>query len=273
MRKSHFITIFISTVLSISGFYLLENRSASTAKVTPPQTASATKDPKNRDLDSLRAITHSSGEVRIIADGLKAPGKNPYYDPIGTLHWERASQPFQVVQKKGDFSWTAEDGMKDEIMQQLANNNDMLEAMQHENPTLNRRQLIYFDEKSFHQKRNDILDGKLTELTLPGFNGEEIKIRITHAKRLEGDAELRDAGYFGGSVTGDANSHIMVGTSNDGYSIQLDSNGKSYKYDIREKGEFILSDINTEKALAVEEPCRVGDGAHVGKIIPAGETP
>ena len=196
------------------------------------------------------------------------PDSNARFDDDGVVFWDRKLRPFEITQTKGDFSWTAEDGKSDEVMKRLANNEDMLDVLRQDNAHTKRRQLIYFDEESFHKKRDQILNGEGKTLTLPGFDGQEIEVTIGGSQRLTYDnVEDPNGGFFGGQVTDDGDSHVMIGTAGDSYSIQIDSSQGSYRYDMRENGELILSELDREVYGANDSPCTFGQDHHLGTPI------
>ncbi len=172
-----------------------------------------------------------------------APGANPRYDHTGSLHWDRVSRPFPVVLERGHFGWTAEDGLTDEVMPQLANNSDMLDRLEEDNANTVRRQLVYTTPE-FEDEKREIFAGARSSITLPGLDGEEFIVDITEFETFPIDgANPEDTGGFSGVVRNAPDSLVNVGTHNDSWSVLVVHEGRQFNLETREPGELILSQV------------------------------
>jgi len=89
-----------------------------------------------------------------------------YLDQFGTHHWYREPRPFSVSHESDHFQWTAEDGKRSEIIQQLANNSEMAKYLEKLNVMTEQRQLVY-PKELLEQHAAEAFQGKRDTLTLP----------------------------------------------------------------------------------------------------------
>lgn len=264
MKKPPVIAFCLSSLLSV--VYVLQTKN--------PEAPAAAADASGSRKAAFGDLVESEAQFIALRDRIPLPdsiapaGASTFYDENGILHWTRKARPFAITETKGDFSWTAEDCMSEEDMKQLANNEQMLEALRYDSKHTIKRQLIYFDKESFHGKRDQILDGNLSELTLPDFDGGEIKVNITNFNRIDYEnIEDPNGGSFGGTVEGSDFSHVTVGTAENSYSIQVDVGDRSLRYDLREDGELIMSQIDQREFAKDSSPCTFGHDHHLGQPI------
>ena len=254
MKRLNIFIALTSTALSVLGFALVEDNSQPGLQAAQVETSFKASRSESSALAEHRAMAPVGARTR--------------FDQDGVLWWERAPQPFPVILQRGDFSWTEVDGKSEETMALLANNEDMLQALRDENAYVKRRQLIYVDSEIFDSKRDQILDGSLKALTLPGFDGQELKVEIDLADRVAYEnVEDPNGGFFGGRIIDQPDSQVMVGTAGDSYTIQVFDGENLYHYDSREKGELILSEIDQEARDQDAGPCTFGEDHHVGALI------
>ncbi len=268
MKSTDLAIALSSTLGSIIFFSALEARSqpSSISKSLEEQAPNISRSSSPTSLPT--PFQTDEGDLRYPAPDLKAPGANPSFDEIGTLHWELEARPFAVTVEKGDFGWTAEDGLKESVMGQLSNNMDMLEAMREDNATAMRRQLVYHNS-GLEEKRKAILDGELNTLELPDFNGDTFQIEILSSTRMteENHPDELDNGYIGGRVQGQP-SKVTIGMSGSSYSIHIQTEDRFIDIITRKNGEMIVTEHDPVLQSAVpSDPCRFGHGQGVGEII------
>lgn len=236
MNKTRIIILLISTIVSLVVFSSMNSRK----NQHDVSDSSAVISSEYRGAPS--AQRDSSSQMR------SSSRQDLPYDFPETTYWKRELRPFDVTHQEGLFSWTAEDGMTEEVMKKLANNSLMLDELRRENQYTIRRQLIYVDPSIENQKQ-DILDGKLSEITLPGFNGELFNAQVTsYEKYIPESPEEAEGEESGGAFNGgDESLRVQVGLSDSSWSIGIIHNERQFELITREPNEWIISEIDPEK--------------------------
>jgi len=178
-----------------------------------------------------------------------------YLDQFGTHHWYREPRPFSVSHESDHFQWTAEDGKRSEIIQQLANNSEMAKYLEKLNVMTEQRQLVY-PKELLEQHAAEAFQGKRDTLTLPGFSGKEYQVKIMNVAQKEVENGVI-SNYLMGEVVGVPGSLVELVHENGYYhgSIQ-DGKPTSIEWSNRENGEWILSSLNS--SLDPTGPCATG---------------
>ncbi len=196
---------------------------------------------------------------------------DPNYDPArGETYWKMETQPFPVSQRSANFAWTSADGTDPKNMKQLANNRENYNQMATQNQWVTKRQLVYLPD-NFAQTTQGIYDGSVKEFTLPGFDGEELRVKVGEVVITEPDQ--RTTGYFYGYLANEPKTVIYASSVGNTWSIGVDRpDHQDYRQmDTRIEGEIIVSQIDTAAQTLVAKTCSDKGGAvvhvdDVGKI-------
>ncbi len=273
MNTTNLLIAGVSTVVSIVFFSAIEAREDHL-----PESIKLLGDEgkaSSRFNESLKAatlpqpITTADGSLMYPVSDIDAPGANPRFDEIGTLHWDLEARPFEIVQESDGFGWTAEDGMSEQVMEQLASNLDMLDALREENQTVKKRQLVYHNEE-LEKQRERILNGELKTLKIPGVDGELFDIDILSSSKILDEAypdELNN-GFIYGKISGRDDTKVSIGLSGESYSIQVNTLDRVLSISTRSGGELIVTEFDNALLDAQpSDPCRFGHGQGVGSLI------
>ncbi len=177
-----------------------------------------------------------------------------FIDHFGNHHWHREPRPFPVTKSTGNYQWTSEDGRSKKAIKQLANNSVMQEQLEKENEIITQRQLIYVPDH-FSQQAQDTFSGKRNELILPGPDGQEFKVKILQAGGDSTGEGKAFTGSFYGVIEGLKDSKVEAGSDDDHWSIGIETGTKSYEIVNREKGEWILTEIDPVAQARLDPGC------------------
>ena len=207
---------------------------------------------KEEDVSETTASTLAKSSPQAITSNRgNQPAK---YDPAtGRLApekgWELEERPFAVTHRSDNFEWTSEDGKKAEIIKQLVKFQERADILERNNEFTLRRQLVYLPS-DFRQTTEKIFDGDLSELPVPGFDGEEFTLRLTEgieqfthegARPLTATfaADVYDAS--GRKIEGAA----AVGAFTDNiWSIEFNLGDRSYVYDNRLENQWVVTEYD-----------------------------
>src|SRR5258708_1112503 len=116
-------------------------------------------------------------------------------------------RPFAVVRESTNHQWTGEDGRDTNVIQRLAHNELQYQRMMEENNRLKRRQLVYRkDPTAAVMQRSRLSSEPVKQLTLPGFDGQELQFAINRAD-LEPSWQ---SGNFTGRLANQPNSMVTL---------------------------------------------------------------
>ena len=173
---------------------------------------------------------------------------------------ELQPKPFAVVHSQGHFQWTAEDGLQNDVIEKLANNPHMVEALQEQNNYTKRRQLIYVDP-AFGSEADAVYRGEKGELTLPGFDGEQFTIKVDHTTEFGGYLN----GSFTGAIKGQSGTDVVAGSEGNHWSIGIQLKDRHYQIANRSPNEWIISEVDMAAMNAHFGACKTtGDVDNVG---------
>ena len=202
-----------------------------------------------------KAPAHLSHLKQVYTEDSGAPAGQEYTDHMGTHHWHRIARPFKVTQQKGHFGWTAEDGLRPDVIKTLANNSEQVISLENEAPYTLKRQLVYLDP-AFTPQAQAMLDGKQTSITLPGLDGETFTVNINHREHDQVDPSLRVSGAFRGTIEGQGESVVEGGAFENNWSIGIRTgDGRGFEVLQRGPNEWIISQIDTAAMAAAMDPC------------------
>ncbi|MEK7780196.1 MAG: hypothetical protein AAB370_01685 [Verrucomicrobiota bacterium] len=226
-------------VLLIAIFVVVKSlNSPSTAHQTEPVTTS-----QNTNLPSLTA-TNAPTTPRVAAS------------PI-TNRADFQLRPFPVANESTAHQWTSEDGKDTNVIQRLAHNDLEYQRMVEENNRIKRRQLVYRKDTAAALLQRSRLSGEsVTQLTLPGFDGQEYQINIDRAD-LEAS---KQSGTFTGRLADKPNSIVTVAFKfgREAFTVMSPEDGTYLQGHPREPGEIIITsfDPDTYSPLPGGEPIR-----------------
>ncbi len=153
-------------------------------------------------------------------------------------------RPYNGVHQSGIFTWTAIDGKQPEIMKFLAKDPAMFKRLCEQNRYVTRRQLIYVND-DFHKISSEIYSGSRKEVSLPGFDGEELAVIVDNV-----DLNISDnISAWDGHLANEPDSTVQA--SSDGAEllhIEVHLKGRQVRYEARESDEWIIQEIDL-KAL------------------------
>jgi hypothetical protein len=154
--------------------------------------------------------------------------------------------PFAAVKTNSAFGWTVEDGTKPEVIRQLAHNELEFERMAAESDRVFRRQLVYHNDTVAAQIERAKLTGvPLSELQLPGLDGQEIQFQIASTD-LSPSAQQ---GSFSGRVAGrpDSAATFAFKGGREAFTIISPADNLYLFGEPREPGEIIVKSVDISK--------------------------
>lgn len=187
----------------------------------------------------------------------------PVVAPAGTasvasLGGSQTSQrPLPVAIESTNFQWAAADAKATNVIRQLAHNELEYQRMVDENQRIERRQLVYCkDTAAAIVERSRASGVSIKQLTLPGFDGQELQFTIDRAD-LE---QSKQAGTFTGRLVNRPNSLVTLAfqLGREAFTVVSPEDGLYLQAFPREPGEMILTSFDPETYLALPggEPIR-----------------
>jgi len=166
-------------------------------------------------------------------------------------------RPFPVANESTAHQWTSEDGKDTNVIQRLAHNDLEYQRMVEENTRIKRRQLVYRKDTAAALLQRSRLSGEhVTQLILPGFDGQEFQINIDRAD-LEAS---KQSGTFTGRLADKPNSLVTVAFKfgREAFTVMSPDDGTFLQGHPREPGEIIITsfDPDTYSPLPGGEPIR-----------------
>ena len=166
-------------------------------------------------------------------------------------------RPFAVTRTSETCEWTVEDGKNTNVIRRLAHNDFEYQRMVEENARVQRRQLVYRkDTAAAVMQRARFSGERVTQLTLPGFDGQELQFVIQRAD-LEASKQV---GTFAGHLVGRPDSLVTLAYKfgREAFTVMSPADGIYLQGHPRESGEIILTsfDPNTYQPVPGGEPIR-----------------
>lgn len=250
--------VLLSLTAGILAFFAVNQKSQAASTYGPAQASTRSETTNSAEKDTSivqKAPAHLSHLEQVYTEQSGAPEGKEYTDHMGTHHWHRQAKPFQVTQQKGHFGWTAEDGLRPEIIRKLANNSEQVISLENENPYTLKRQLVYLDP-AFTPQAQAMLDGKQTTITLPGIDGETFSVNINHREHDQVDPSLPVSGAFRGTIEGQGQSVVEGGAFENNWSVGIRTgDGRAFEVLQRGPGEWIISQVDPAAMAAAMDPC------------------
>jgi hypothetical protein len=169
-------------------------------------------------------------------------------------------RPFAVVKETARHQWTDENGRDTNIIRQLAHNELEYQRMVDENARIKRRQLVYRnDTAATVMQRARLSGGPVKQLTLPGFDGQELQFEIQRA-----DLEpSKQSGTFTGQLAGKPGSMVTLAFKfgREAFTVLSPDDGTYLQAHPREPGELIITsfDPDTYQPVPGGEPIRTSE--------------
>jgi hypothetical protein len=185
----------------------------------------------------------------------------PNQSAIAASAWTAGSnflvRPFAVAQESPMHQWTTEDGRDTNVIRQLAHNDVEYRRMVEENSRIQRRQLVYRKDTAAAMLQRARLSGEpIEQLTLPGFDGQELLVEIDRTD-LESSWQ---SGTFAGRLEGRPNSMVTLAFKfgREAFTILSPDDGTYLQAHPREPGELIITsfDPDTYQPMPGGEPIR-----------------
>jgi hypothetical protein len=154
-------------------------------------------------------------------------------------------RPLGVARESADYQWTAEDGKDPGVIQKLAHNDLEFQRMADENSRILRRQLVYHKETTDALVQRAKQTGEsLRQLTLPGLDGQEVRVEITRTDLSSSGQQ----GAFAGQVAGRPDSTVTLAFKGgrEAFTILSPADGLYLQGDPREPGELVVKSINPD---------------------------
>ncbi len=170
-------------------------------------------------------------------------------------------RPFTVTQKSARFQWTGEDGRLPEVYTHLVNNSDMRQDWDNMASSVQRRQLVYVGPE-FTRDFQSAIDGKVKEVTLPSFSGEELTMSITKSERDKGSYAATDipSGVLTGYLKGNPEIEVFAaqidGATHISYWNMKD--GTAVEYVSRRNDELVITQVDRKEFAKNLESCEIG---------------
>jgi len=145
---------------------------------------------------------------------------------------------YKGVHSAGHFTWTAVDGRKPEIIKHLGTTSEMRKRLYRQNRYVTRRQFVYI-APSFDKVIQQVHRGERSQITLPGFDGEQLRVTLN---QVEDEPHLNRS-VWRGHLTGNPNAPVeaSVNGSDLRIGIQL-SDDVLVRYEPRNPGEWIINE-------------------------------
>jgi hypothetical protein len=157
-------------------------------------------------------------------------------------------RPLLVARRSATHEWTDADGKAPEVIQQIAHNPLEYERMLEENSRIKRLQLVYRnDTAAAVLQRSRLNETAVTQLTLPGLDGQELVFEIEHAEL----APSKQTGNFSGRLANQPDSLVTVAFQfgREAFTILAPAEGLYLQAHPREPGELILTSFDPENYL------------------------
>lgn len=166
-------------------------------------------------------------------------------------------RPLPVAIDGTNYQWVAADGKDPNVIRQLAHNELEYRRLVEENERINRRQLVYNQNPAAAVVQRARLSGeRITQLTLPGFDGQELPFVV---QRVDLEPS-QQGGTFTGYLAGQPNSLVTLAFQfgREAFSVASPETGLYMQGHPREPGEIILTSFDPEKYLSLPggEPIR-----------------
>lgn len=140
--------------------------------------------------------------------------------------------------------------MSRETIQQIAHNEMEERRLWEENARIKRRQLVYRKDTAAAVLQRARLNGEaVQQLTIPGFDGQELQVAIDRAD-LEPSWQ---AGTFTGRLAGQPNSLVTLAFKfgREAFTVISPDDGTYLQAHPREPGELILTSFDPETYLSL----------------------
>ncbi len=166
-------------------------------------------------------------------------------------------RPLAVAKQTPRHEWTAGDGKSREVIAQIAHNDLERQRLLDENARIQRRQLVYRNDTAAAVMQRARANGEsVTQLTLPGLDGQEWQVAIERA-----DLEpSQQAGSFSGQLVGRTNSLVTLAFQfgREAFTILSPDDGLYLQGHPREPGEVIITSFDPQTYLSLPggEPIR-----------------
>jgi len=166
-------------------------------------------------------------------------------------------RPFGVTRTSETCEWTGEDGKDTNVIRRLAHNELEYQRMVEENNRIQRRQLVYRkDTAAAVMQRARFTGERVTQLTLPGFDGQELQFVVQRAD-LEASKQV---GTFAGHLAGRPDSLVTLAYKfgREAFTVMSPDDAIYLQGHPRESGEIILTsfDPSTYQPVPGGEPIR-----------------
>ena len=166
-------------------------------------------------------------------------------------------RPFAVAKETMTHQWTTEDARDTNVIRRLAHNDLEYQRMAEENARIQRRQLVYRKDTAAAVMQRARASGEtVKQLTLPGFDGQELQFTIDRADL----APSWQSGTFTGRLAGKLNSMVTVAFKfgRESFTVLSPDDGIYLQAWPREPGELIITsfDPDTYQPLPGGEPIR-----------------
>lgn len=166
-------------------------------------------------------------------------------------------RPFAVAKETATHQWTTEDARDTNVIRRLAHNDLEYQRMAEENARIQRRQLVYRKDTAAAVMQRARASGEtVKQLTLPGFDGQELQFTIDRADL----APSWQSGTFTGRLAGKLNSMVTVAFKfgRESFTVLSPDDGIYLQAWPREPGELIITsfDPDTYQPLPGGEPIR-----------------
>jgi hypothetical protein len=157
-------------------------------------------------------------------------------------------RPLPVAYESPSIQWTLADGKDTNVIRRLAHNELEYQRMVEENSRIKRRQLVYRKDTAAAVMERSRLSGEpVKQLTLPGFDGQELQFAIEQA-----DLEpSRQVGTFTGRLVGQPDSLVTLAFKfgREAFTVISPQDRTFLQGHPRESGEIILTSFDPDTYL------------------------
>ena len=162
--------------------------------------------------------------------------------------WAKQKIPFHGIHRAGFFTWTAIDGKKPDVMHYLATDPEMLRRLYLQNEYVLRRQFVFVDP-AFHVRTEEILHGLRKEVKLPGFDGEQLAVKVKEVDRnLEGGVSA-----WSGHLVDSPETLVQMSSIGPEIHIGIHMKDRLVRYESRDIDQWIIQEVDLN-ALRESQP-------------------
>ena len=159
-------------------------------------------------------------------------------------------RPLPVSRSSAVHQWTEGDATSPVVIEKIAHNPDEFVRLVEENDRIQRRQLVYRSEPAWELVERARATGEpVRTLTLPGLDGQEVKMEVTNTDLDPSGL----SGTFSGHVAGNRKSLVTLAfiRGREAFTVVSPDDGVFLQGHPREPGEVLVATFDPDEYLNV----------------------